>query len=448
MSSFRSLASAALAAAAVSAELLTVPIRKVPDKEHHAKIILSHASPRVATVRSSSSAVAAGRKLRQGGAAPRREENVVLKDLENAQYYGTLKIGTPHPQEFNMVFDTGSADLWVPGRSCAANSKNCHGKKAFDKAASTSFSEVPVGSLSNFSIEYGSGKVKGKFVRDTVTVAEDYTVDDQTFAVVDSTDGLKDVYKDSKFDGVIGLAFDKLSSMGQGEKTFVSNLADQPDINAMFSFYLGDEEDGELAIGGYNADLMQDPDDIHWVPVVMPAYWMVDMDKVKFGDFAASAVVGIMDTGTSLVYGPKAQVNELAESISGSKWDKELELFNIPCDADLPDLELSMGGKAFTVPAHDLGFMSEDDDGEHVCFLTVSVMDFGGGAGEGFDATDAELGAKASREIQDLVGGLPGADNIWLVGDVFLRQQYCIFDYDNQQFGLAKLKDELKGESF
>ena len=39
----RSLAlSTALAATAVSAELLTIPIRKVPDKEHHANILSSH----------------------------------------------------------------------------------------------------------------------------------------------------------------------------------------------------------------------------------------------------------------------------------------------------------------------------------------------------------------------------------------------------------------------
>ncbi len=59
---------------------------------------------------------------------------------------------------------------------------------------------------------------------------------------------------------------------------------------------------------------MQDLDNIHLVPVIMPAYWMVDMDQVKFGNFAASDVVGIMET-------PKAQVKELAKSIPGSKWN-------------------------------------------------------------------------------------------------------------------------------
>ncbi len=86
-----------------------------------------------------------------------------------------------------------------------------------------------------------------------------------------------------------------------------------------------------------------------------------------------------------------------------------------------------MGGKAFTVPAHDLGLTSKDKDGKHLFFLTVSVMDFGGGTGKGFNVAYTKLGGKAAREIQDLVIGygssfFPSEDNTWLVGDVFLGQ--------------------------
>ncbi|CAA9995007.1 unnamed protein product, partial [Nesidiocoris tenuis] len=69
-------------------------------------------------------------------------------------YYGTIEIGTP-PQEFEVVFDTGSSDLWVPSISCPTT--YCKGHRRYVGANSTTY--VADGAPVN--IAYGSGTVVG-----------------------------------------------------------------------------------------------------------------------------------------------------------------------------------------------------------------------------------------------------------------------------------------------
>mmetsp|Transcript_40046 Transcript_40046/g.86360 ORF Transcript_40046/g.86360 Transcript_40046/m.86360 type:complete len:447 (+) Transcript_40046:74-1414(+) len=443
---FRAIAvSAALAATAVSADLLTIPIHKVPDEEHHANLLSSHTPP-LAVMSSVTAVAVTSRKLIRG--SPDREENIVLHDLKNTQYYGKIKVGTP-PQEFEMVFDTGSSDLWVPGPSCASNSDNCSSKSAYVKTASSSFSEVAAGSMSNFSIRYGSGDVSGKFGLDTVTVAEDCTVEGQTFALVDSTDGLGDVYENAAFDGILGLAFQALSQDPQAN-TFIANLQDQDGVDrAMFAFYLGDESDGELAIGGYNEDRMQNPNEINWVPLAMPAYWLIAMDQVKFGDtvITTGQTGGIMDTGTSLIYGPEDQVMSMIDAIPGAELIPQLQLYLIPCETDLPDLEFQIGGQPYNIPGDEL-MMKFSQDGEDYCIFSIAVMEFAGSSE--FDTIDEVLEEKIVDEIKNFAGVASSpipeefSSNTWLMGDSFLRLQYSIYDYENERFGLAELKEDME----
>jgi len=131
-------------------------------------------------------------------------ENTVIKDYSNAQYYGTMKIGTP-PQEFTVIFDTGSSNLWVPKVGC----QNCGywfingGKSKYDEAKSSTF----VKDGSDFHIQYGSGDVKGFFSVDQVTLADDIVVQNQKFAEVSDAGGLGVGYVMGQFDGILGKYF-------------------------------------------------------------------------------------------------------------------------------------------------------------------------------------------------------------------------------------------------
>lgn len=228
----------------------------------------------------------------------------------------------------------------------------------------------------------------------------------------------------------------------------MANLQDQGDVDlTMFSFFLGNKADGELAIGGYNENMMQDPDNINWVPLAKPAYWLIAMDQVKFGDtiITTGQTGGIMDTGTSLIYGPEEQVKSMLQSFEGAQLVPHLGLYKIPCDTDIPNLEFQIGGHLYNIPGDQLKITDKSDQ---VCFFAVAVMKFA--ASSEFDTLDKELEERVVDEIKNVAGKASAPiptefqHNIWLMGDSFLRHQYNVFDYDNSKFGLAELRDDLK----
>jgi len=122
---------------------------------------------------------------------------IVINNYQDAQYYGEVTVGTP-PQTMEVVYDTGSSNLWVPNKKPSILSKH----KIYEHSKSSTYEA----NGTTFAIQYGSGPVSGFYSRDTVSVVG-VTVADYLFAEVNDTKGLGIGYSIGHFDGICGLGW-------------------------------------------------------------------------------------------------------------------------------------------------------------------------------------------------------------------------------------------------
>lgn len=155
-------------------------------------------------------------------------DNVPIADYQNAQYYGPITIGTP-PQKFNVVFDTGSSNLWVPSKSCSLLNIACKLHSKYDSTKSSTY----VKNGTNFAIRYGSGSLSGYTSQDSVSVGS-VTVPNLLFAEAVKEPGV--AFIAAHFDGIMGFGFPEISVNGM-TPFFQAALAAGMIKEAKFAFF-------------------------------------------------------------------------------------------------------------------------------------------------------------------------------------------------------------------
>ncbi|KAH9999857.1 Asp-domain-containing protein [Russula vinacea] len=318
--------------------------------------------------------------------------NVPLTNYLNAQYYTEITLGTP-PQSFKVILDTGSSNLWVPSVKCTSIACFLHTK--FDSSASSTHKK----NGTSFEIKYGSGSMEGFISRDHLSIG-DLTIKDQLFAEAVKEPGLAFAF--GKFDGILGLAYDTIS-VNRVPPPFYEminqGLIDEP----VFSFRLGSSQDdgGEAIFGGIDSSAYTGS--ISYVPVRRKAYWEVELEKVGFGheELDLENTGAAIDTGTSLIVLPTDIAEMLNAQIGAKKsWNGQyiVDCSKVP---NLPDLSLYFDGKAYPLKGSDYVL-----EVQGTCISSFTPMDIPGG--------------------------------LWIIGDVFLRRYYTIYDLGRDAIGFAK----------
>lgn len=239
---------------------------------------------------------------------------ISLKNYKNAQYFGEIGIGTP-PQNFKVIFDTGSSNLWVPSSRCHFY-LDCYFHSKYKSGHSGTYKK----NGTKAEIHYGTGSVSGFFSQDHVKMDE-LIIRNQDFIEVTKAPGV--AFLDAKFDGVLGLGFQEISA--GNAVPFWYNMINQGLVREpIFSFWLNrnaaEKEGGEIVFGGMDTNHFKG--DHIYVPVTHKGYWQFDMGDVVIGaettGYCADGCSAIADSGTSWLAGPTAVIAQIHQAIGAT----------------------------------------------------------------------------------------------------------------------------------
>merc|ERR1719335_940829 len=143
------------------------------------------------------------------------------KMVHASEYYGRIAIGSP-PQEFLVVFDTGSGNLVIPSKQCSDEA--CTSHKQFD-----------------------TGEMSGVFVKDKICVG----LICATSNFVTATEESEEPFSLVPFDGIFGLS---LPQMSEADSFNVVDMMIKSRVlkQNLFSVFFGTgTEDSEISFGEF-----------------------------------------------------------------------------------------------------------------------------------------------------------------------------------------------------
>ena len=312
----------------------------------------------------------------------------LLVNFRNTQFVAEVEIGTP-AQHFRVVLDTGSANLWVPSTRCDAPSCLAHAR--YDARASATHASNGTA----FGIRYGTGAVSGVLSADVVSIGG-LRVRAQPFGEVGAERGSP--FADGAFDGILGLGYPSLAIDGASPPFFDALIGARALPANAFSFHLSRSPRGASAaiFGGPAAHVHHPP--LRWVRGASRSYWEIEFDRIEVGgaplDVCQIAPCrAALDSGTSLVTGPRVHVAQLSALASSAA-----DCANF---SRLPTVSFIGAGLNFTLRPEDYVLAVRDSGPAEPPRRTCA---------SGFAPLDVP----------------PPRGPLWLLGDVFMRKFYTV----------------------
>jgi hypothetical protein len=319
-----------------------------------------------------------------------------ITDYLNMQYLGPVSIGSP-AQDFTVVYDTGSSNLWVESSTCSGNGCNAPSKYDTSKSSTYKTSNQPL------SVQYGSGSIAGIEATDVVVFAN-LTVQTQGVGVITSATGMN-----GPMDGILGLAFKSIAE--DSVTPVVPNLFKQGLIaKELFGVYLGNNSAGEITLG--DVDQSRFTGDIQFVSLTAEEWFLFNLDSVSVAGQALPkgwSMAAIADTGTSLLVMPSSAFQAFIKDVTVATYNSAAGLYTVPCDqtSNLPSLDFSIGGNKFSLEGNDYIVRLADGPGNTLCAVGIMSMNA------------SPFGPQ------------------FILGDVFLRKYYTVFDMAQGRVGFA-----------
>lgn len=359
--------------------------------------------------------------------------------LYNQDYFYTLNIsiGTPL-QNFELLLDTGSSDLWVMD---SAN-PYCLGNEDFDLSIAYQFNCSLAGGLfdSNFSssyqynnsafyIRYGDGTMaRGDYGIDTVYLGEEEN------SVPNVGIGVGKITNSTI--GVLGIGLkDNEASNFKGNQSYTYQnfpyaLKDAELIDKVaYSLYLPHKGTGNIIFGGVDKDKYVGG--LWTIPLTGDSTLSVintgitaNFESCSEGEWVSSSnITALIDSGTTLTFLPDPIVQRIAE-VYNATYRYDIEAYAIDCEIGAnPDFYFTFffGEVEIRVPlAHTLydgtevaGYPVLGAHGEPLCVL-------------GFTGV--------------------GSQNEAIFGNAFLRSAYVVYDLEDLEVSLGQAKFESYSE--